>query len=198
MNLNEQIDFDVECLTDYFQRLFSLADETSKLARPTPDPMLVRTQFVSELAKQFVPDNVAAFIRPDMAGNIYNFVDFRLDQLCDLHKQKRNLALSYRDIKGNNRLDTYHKYLTRVALLDLKAAMPSLNHLNLLRIIRNHLTHSGGHVPEQRRQEIEKVKGVTLSGSVIIISDDFIWDSLDHARTYLRAVAQAYAKFHLS
>jgi hypothetical protein len=191
MNLIQQIDFDVECLTDYFKRLFVLAEETSKLHRPTPDPNLVRTQFVAELAKQFIPDNVSGFIRPDMAGNVYNFLDFRLDRLCDLQKQKRNLSLGYRDIRGKNGLDTYHKYLTKVVLLDLTVVLPSLNHLHGLRIVRNHFAHSGGHVSDQRRHELENISGVTLGGSEIFISDAFIWDSLHHAQKYLHAVARA-------
>ena len=191
MNLIQQIDFDVECLTDYFQRLFVLAEETSKLHRPVPDPVLIRKQFVTELAKQFVPDNVSGFIRPDMAGNVYNFLDFRLDRLCELQQQKRDLALSYRDIKGKDGLDRYHKYLTKVALLDLSSAMPSLKHLHGLRIVRNHFAHSGGHASDERRSELEKIPGVTLSGSEIVISDGFIWDSLRHAQTYLHAVARA-------
>ncbi len=144
MNISQQIDFDVECLTDYFQRLFVLAEETSKIRPQPPDPSLVRKQYVPELAKQFVPENVSAFIRPDMAGNIYGLVDFQLDRLCDFHRKKQNLTLSYRDIKGHDRLDIYHKYLTKVVLLNLDAVTPSLNHLHLLRIVRNHLTHSGG------------------------------------------------------
>jgi hypothetical protein len=190
MNLTQQIDFDVECLTDYFQRLFVLAEETSKLHRPTPDPDLIRKQFVAELAKQFVPDNVSVFIRPDMAGNIYSFLDFRLGQLCELVQQKHNLALSYRDIKGNDGLDTYHKYLTRVGLLDLNSVQSSLSHLHRLRLVRNHLTHSGGHVSDQRRREIDKISGVAVAGSAIVISNEFIWDSLQHAQKYLHAVAR--------
>jgi len=191
MNLIQQIDFDVECLTDYFQRLFVLAGETSKLHRPTPDPLLIRKQFVAELAKQLVLDNVSAFIRPDMTGNVYNFLDFRLAKLCDLQQQKRNLALSYRDIKGKNGLDQYHKYLTKVALLDLNSAMPSLKHLHGLRIVRNHFTHDGGHVSDERSSELEKISGVTLCGSRIVVSDAFIWDSLRHAQSYLHVVALA-------
>jgi hypothetical protein len=83
------------------------------------------------------------------------------------------------------------KYLTKVALLNLDAVMPNLNHLHLLRMVRNHLTHSGGHVSEQHRQKLETINGVILSGSLIVIADRFIWDSLDHAKTYLHAVARA-------
>jgi hypothetical protein len=68
MNLTQQIDFDVECLTDYFHRLFVLADETSKIRPLPPDASLVRKQYVAELATQFVPENVSAFIPPGHGG----------------------------------------------------------------------------------------------------------------------------------
>ena len=194
MNLIQRIDFDVECLTYYFQRLFFLAEETSKLHPPEPDPILIRKQYAVELAKQLITNNISMFIRPNMVGNVYSFLDFRLGELCACLHHNRNLALIYRDIRANNGLDQYHKYLIKIALLDLDSAMPSFKYLDGLRIVRNQFTHSGGHVSDKQRKLFKNISGVTLVGSEIFVSDDFIWDSLNHAQTYLHAVALAMDK----
>jgi len=191
VKLSDQIDFEVQCLRDYFERLFLLANETSKIQPPFPSESDLAKQFGTELAKQFVSDSVAAFIRPDMACNIYSLLDFWLTKLCSFHEGKRNLPLNHTDIKGRTQLDAYHKYFTKVALLDLTAVLPSLECLNSLREVRNCVIHGGAHVSEAKRKRIETIPGISVVGSLVVISDDFIWDSLEHARTYLRAVATA-------
>jgi hypothetical protein len=181
---SDRIDFDVQCLKSYFQLLFSLSEGNSEIK-----PILLEN---GEHIEQFVNHKVAAFIRPDMACNIYNLVDFWLAELCAFHKQKNNLPRSYKDIKGKKGpFHDYHDYLTKVASLDLQAVLPSFDYLDALRKFRNCLVHGGAHVEEQKRQEIERIAGVSLYGSLIVLSDTFIWDSLNHARTYLCAVAQA-------
>lgn len=182
MTISERIEFDVACLKEYFQKLFSLAESVSSFegAPQTGD----------EPQELFVNHGVAAFVRPDMVCNIYSLVDFWLAELCRYHRQKGSLTLSHKDIKGSG-LGAYHKYLTKVALLDLQAALPSLNHLHSLRKVRNFLIHGGGHVPEQKHSEIDNISGVSIQGSLLMIADVFVWDSLDHAKIYLCAVAQA-------
>lgn len=183
MTISERIEFDVACLKEYFRKLFSMAESVSSFdgAPQTED----------EPQELFVNHSIAVFVRPDMACNIYSLVDFWLAELCRYHRQKGSLTLSHKDIKGLSNLDAYHKYLTKVALLDLQAALPSLNHLHSLRKVRNFLIHGGGHVPEQKHSEIDNISGVSIQGSLLMIADAFVWDSLDHAKTYLCAVAQA-------
>jgi len=183
MTISERIESDVACLKEYFRRLFSLAESIPSFegAPQTGD----------EPQELFVNHSVAAFVRPDMACNIYSLVDFWLAELCCYHRQKGSLTLSHEDIKGLNDLDAYHKYLTKVALLDLQAALPSLNHLHSLRNVRNSLIHGGGHVLKQKHSKIDNISGVRIQGSLLIIADTFVWDSLDHAKIYLCAIAQA-------
>lgn len=183
MTITDRIDFDVTCLTDYFQRLFSMGEEASKI-KPAADTD-------GEDSEQFVNHSIAAFIRPAMACSIYGLLDFWLAKLCSFHQCKSNLPLNHKDIKANSELRAYHKYLTKVALLDLRAVLPNLNHLDSLRKVRNCLIHGGAHVEEQNRQEIGNISGISVQGSLLVISDAFIWDSLDHVKTYLLAVARA-------
>lgn len=71
----------------YFHKLFSLANEVSRPSLPplgTPDE-----------PEEAPPHSIEAFIRPDMACNIYSLVDFWLPQLSDHHARKRSLPLTY-------------------------------------------------------------------------------------------------------
>ena len=128
-----------------------------------------------------------------MACNIYSLVDFWLSELCRFHERKHKLDLSVKDIKAQNDFETYHKYLTKVASLSLQSVRVSHDHLNNLRKVRNCLIHAGSHVQQQQIAAIRQIPGIRVldSGSLIVIADSFIWDSLDHAKTYLCAVAEA-------
>ena len=183
MTITEQIDLDVQCLDDYFRKLFAMAKKASLV-----EPSAVDTSAPSE---QFIAQSVTAFIRPDMVGNVYSLVDFWLMKLCDFHKRKNSLALSYKDIKGKSGLDAYHKFLTKVAALSLQNAQTSYDHLNNLRIVRNCYIHNGGYIQDEKLNEFEQIPGINVSDSLIIIADSFVLDSLNHAKIYLCAVAQA-------
>jgi hypothetical protein len=170
-------------LKEYFQRLFSMAQDAVE------EQTLPST--IDEFEERFISQSVTAFIRPDMACNIYSLVDFWLARLCSFHKRKSNLPLGFKDIKAKSQLKAYHKYLTKVAALDLRAVSSDLEHLDSLRKVRNYLIHTGAHVDESQCREIENIAGVSVHGSLIALSDAFIWDSLDHAQSYLCAVARA-------
>src|SRR5713226_4149994 len=112
MTISEQIDSDVTCLREYFRRLFSMAQEA------TADDSLPTT--IDDFEDRFIRHSVAAFIRPDMACNVYNLADFWLARLCSFHERKNNLALKHKDIKAKSQLAAYHKYLTKVASVNLQ------------------------------------------------------------------------------
>lgn len=177
MTIRESIELDVQALKLYFQRLFVLVKELA-------DPAVELTE------ETFVGDRTA-LVRPDMACNIYSLVDFWLARLADFHQRRSNLPLTYRDIKGRSDLDAYHKYFTKVARLPLDSSATSLGHLNNLRKVRNCLIHRGGHVDAQQGAELKGIPGISLVGSLVLLTDDFIWDSLEHASTYLYGVGEA-------
>ena len=179
----ELIKEDARCLDAYFRQLFAMAQEAS-LQGPS-------SASTGEADECFIAHDVSAFIRPDMVCNVYNLVDYWLADLCRFHERKSRLPISHQDIKGASGLDAYHKYLTKVAALMLQPVQTSYDHLDKLRKVRNYLIHSGGHVMSKGRLEVEQVPGITVSGSLAIIADSFIWDSLNHAKVYLCAVAQA-------
>jgi hypothetical protein len=180
MDICERIEFDVRALEGYFRQLFEMAERAS-LQPPPP----------AYEPEGFIPHDFAVFIRPDMTCNVYSLADFWLAQLSAFQERKRGLSLAYKDIKGTSDLDAYHKYFTKVALLQLDTAKQSFDRLEDLRKVRNRLIHGGGHVAPHQQAEIERIPGISLFGSLIKIADQFIWDSLAHARNYLCAVGRA-------
>jgi hypothetical protein len=177
MTLRESIEFDVQALKRYFQQLFVLIKQLSDAsAEPTEET------YVGDLT---------AFVRPDMACNIYSLVDFWLARLADFHQKRGDLPLTYRDIKARNDFDVYHKYFTKVAGLPLDSLSSSLDQLNNLRKVRNCLIHRGAHVDAQQASEIEAIPNISLFGTLVLMADEFIWNCLEHASLYLCAVCEA-------
>jgi hypothetical protein len=176
MTVRENIDLDVQALTRYFNRLFVLINE---LAGTTAD----------QSEGTYVGD-YAVFVRPDMACNVYNFVDFWLARLADFHQQRGRLPL-YKKRGSGSDLDAYHKYFTEVARLPLDSLASSLDQLDSLRKVRNCLVHHGAHVKARQSTELEAIHGVSLFGTLVLLSDKFVWDCLKHASLYLCAVGEA-------
>ena len=184
MTITERIEYDVQCLDAYFRQLFVMAQNASLQESST-----VAT---SEESKYFIAHNVTAFIRPDMVCNIYSLVDFWLAGLCCFHERKGKPSFSHKKNKGESDLGAYHRHLTKNAALSLQGVQPSYDYLDNLRMVRNCDIHNGGHIKdEQQRIKFEQVPGITVLGSLVIIADSFIWESLNHAKAYLCAVAQA-------
>jgi hypothetical protein len=135
---------------------------------------------------------ISYLIKPDMLINIYGLVDFWLKEICKYQGQKNNLRLGYSDIKGKDDLHAYHKFLTKYVGLNLTQADDSYTRLQELRVVRNQIIHHGGHLPDDRlRKRISAIKGIALAGSLMVIDDSFVWDTLACAKAYLCAAAQA-------
>ncbi|MFQ3246910.1 MAG: hypothetical protein ACI9SP_003564 [Arenicella sp.] len=187
MKLAMQIDMDIKSLKNYFGKLFKLLDE-SKLEEANFKPVT----YDSDSSEYGSPHlQFSHLIKPDMLANIYSLVDYYSKQICDGKKVSKCLNLSSKDIKGDNDLNARYKYLTKYAGLDLESVKNSYDHLNFVREIRNQLVHKGGHVVDEKI--ITKIKlssGVQLFGSLILIEEQFIWDSLDHADKFLKYTSE--------
>jgi hypothetical protein len=187
MTLTALIDCDCKRLNSYFYKLFDVLGEA--IAEDQTAPLEAHDIEASE--SQATYHSFANFIKPDMLMNIYSLVDFWMKEICMYLKSKNNLSLSYKDIKGDHDLQIYQKYLTKYAGLDLNAAQVSYEYLDALRKIRNQFIHSGGHVPSDKEKVLSVINGITLHGSLIVIDNSFVWITLDHAKKYLYAAAQA-------
>lgn len=183
MTLSARIDDDCRSLERYFQKLFEVLAQALKEDQSAPIEV-VDVMAVESEATYF---RISHFIKPDMLINIYGLVDFWLKQVCDHQMKKKNLSLRYKDIKGNDDLDGYHKYLTKYAGVNLDPVNASYERLQELRVLRNHIIHNGSHVPDDEKliRRISAIKGIRLSWSLLVIDDDFVWDVLDQAKKYL-------------
>ena len=75
--------------------------------------------------------------------------------------------------------------------IDLNIVQNSYKQLDNLRIVRNKYIHSGGHVlDENEKAKISAINEVSFASSVILVDDSFIFDSIDHAKTYLFEAAK--------
>ena len=187
MKLTARIDYDCKCLNRYFEKLFDVLQEAISETRNAPMSAQDTDADESEVAYHGFAD----FIKPDMVMNIYSLVDFWMKEICKYQKSENNLSLGHKDIKGKNDLDAYQKYLIKHAGLDLTSVQISYERLNDLRTIRNQIIHNGSHVPNSEEEKILVINGIRLAGSLIIIEDSFVWDTLDHAKAYLYAAAKA-------
>ncbi len=188
MLLTTRIDYDYKCLKSYFQKLFYVMQQA--IEEDQVVPMETQDYYASE--SQATHYSFTHLVKPDMLMNVYSFIDFWMKEICNYQKNKNNLSLSYKDIKGNNDLDAYQKYLTLYIELDLNKVRDSYKQLDNLRKVRNFLMHRGGHIPNDKEteKELSSIKGINLFGSLIGIEDDFVWDTLDHAKKYLTTAAQ--------
>jgi hypothetical protein len=184
--ITARIDSDFKSLETYFQRLFELHDELVQHEREFP---IVACDVDAEesQAEHFYASHL---IKPDMIIGIYSCFEFWIQKICSFHQLKHNLALSYRDIRGKHDLHTYHKYLTLVAGLNLDAVHTSYQRLDDLRKVRNTLVHCGGHIPKEKENELSKIDGISVAGSLVVISDEFVRDLLTHAKCFAVYVAK--------
>lgn len=136
---------------------------------------------------------ISHLVKPDMLINVYGLVDFWLKEICEYQRRKINLNLGYSDIKGNDDLHAYHKFLTKYVGLNLTPVNASYTRLQELRVVRNRFIHHGGHLPNDDRivKRMSAINGISLVGSLMIIDDSFVWGVLDCAKVYLCAAAQA-------
>jgi len=186
MKITASIDRDCRCLDRYFHKLFAIMQESAALDRAAP----IEAHDCDADESQETYHSFSHFIKPDMVMNIYSLIDYWMNRLCEYQRATKKLSLSHRDIKGRNELDACQKYLTAYAGLGLIVVQPSYKHMDDLRKVRNLFVHGGGHVPSERGAEFSGIDGIALSMSLVVIEDRFIWDGLDHARTYLYAAAR--------
>lgn len=187
MKLTARINTDCRCMESYFNKLFVLLEE----ARAEDEAAPIEAHDCGADESQATYHGFSHLIKPDMLMNIYSLVDFWMIEICEYHKKKKNLSLGSRDIKGKNKLQARHKYLSAYAGLNLSTVQVSYKRLDDLRKVRNTFMHGGGHVPSDREGEFSAINGIVLSGSLIGIENTFIWNTLEHAKKYLQAAALA-------
>jgi len=182
ITLVDQITEDSLCLKHYFEKKFVLLAEAKSVEAEMP--MVVRDN-----AAPYNPRvQISHLIKPDMLINIYSLFDYWAKRVCNHKKQTCGLELGWKDIKGNNDLHIYHKYLSKYAGMNLTHLDSEYQGIDNLRKIRNYFIHQGGHVLDEG--ELKNIQWVSLNLGVIVIQDEFVWHCLEHARKYLVGIAE--------
>ena len=174
------IDNDYESLKQYFEKLFELLKESIEDETKYPTEVYDSNTEISP----FSHHGISHHIKPDMIINIYSFLDFWLKKICEYHKNKNNLKLTYRDIKGKNDLNAYHKYLERYVGLNLQVTK-EYSHLDKLREIRNKFIHQGGYIQEHEVKKFSIIDGIEIYAELITIDKKYIFESLKYAKSYI-------------
>jgi len=169
----------------YFQNLFDLIQKAIVEEKSVP----IEVEDADGPESQLSYYSFSHFIKPDMLSNIDSLVEFWLTKICEHHKHKRKLKLSYKDIKGRNQLNSFHKYLTLYAEINLDEVRESYQQFTILRKVRNIFIHNGGYVPIDLEHKYKSIPKITFSFQLIKVEDEFIWHTLEHARKYLKAAA---------
>ncbi|GHA19544.1 hypothetical protein GCM10008090_31540 [Arenicella chitinivorans] len=129
-----------------------------------------------------------ASARFTMITDLYGCLEFWLRELCNYHQNKFQLSLSHKDIRSDNDLSAYNKYLCKVSNIDIAPVHNAYCDLQNLRKVRNIIVHGGAHTNDDK---ISSIKGVGLFGSLITVSNDFVHKSKDSAKCYLIHIANA-------
>lgn len=187
MKLTARIDTDCRCMESYFLKLFILLEQARAEDKAAP----IETYDLDADESQATYHGFSHFIKPDMLMNIYSLADFWMNEICEYHRKNKNLSLGSRDIKGENELQARHKYLSIYVGLNLSTVQDSYKRLDDLRKVRNKFVHGGGHVPSDQEREFSAINGIVLSGSLINIENDFIWNTLEHTEKYLQTAVLA-------
>ncbi len=187
MKLILLIDTDFQQMERYFHKLFALLEEAITEDKNAPIEVLDADADFSQANFH----SISHLIKPDMVMNIYSLIDFWMDKICEYQKVQKNLRLRSKDIKGKSDLDARHKYLTAYASLDLTSVQNSYKRLDELRKVRNKFIHGGGHIENNQETEFSSIEGIILVNSLIVIDNSFIWDTLEHAKKYLKSAVQA-------
>ena len=175
-------------MREYVTRLIAFAEEL-RLESASPR---TRRGYRTNLH----PIEIGHLIRPDLICNIYSLLDFRLRTLCEHHEKKSPSTMKFEGFKKKDKnrssdLDRYRRYFQTVVGIDLKPAQAIFNKLDLLRRIRNSYIHSGGHPDDDTAKLLAVIPGVTMNATLLVVTDAYIFESLENANQYLHAIAQA-------
>ena len=120
--------------------------------------------------------------RYNMITDVYGCLEFWLKEICTASKRKHESALGYNDIRADNDLAVYNKYLNHVVSFDMGPVKSNYDQLQNLRKVRNCIVHSGAHTNDE---SIDNISGIKLDGSLIVVSEEFVQHSINNSKVFL-------------
>ncbi len=165
MNITDRIEFDIADLKAYFAIVSNAVKE-----KPEWSYFHSNSKF-------------------NMVIEIYGCLDYWLKTICDYRKNRDALNLAHSDIRGNNDLAAYNKYLEKIASVNMSLVKKEYDHLHSLRKVRNCIVHSGAHSEDVN---LNKIVGISFSSYTLLsVSEEFLENSLVNAKAYLLHAANA-------
>lgn len=215
MKLTARIDEDIKSFEAYFSKLFGLIKKNKVIERGFPK------EAYDAGSEKFQGTNYqfSHHIKPGMVIDIYCAYEYWIHKTCKLYQKRGFGRLSAVEIgKGERGGEHFkcRKYLTECVKIDIKNAMENYKALDALREVRNVIVHSGCQLEEPKSvpynaskkekkriennikqysksiEVIRETEGVSMFGSLITVTDDFILQQLKACEGYLLWAAGKY------
>jgi hypothetical protein len=121
--------------------------------------------------------------------SMYAYLETTLNRICQQKQRKFDLPISVYDLSGNGILRSKN-YLEKFGLVDFSNSIcnGTWSNLSNLNKLRNALAHSEGDIEQAKQfkgKHINNIKGLSLFGSTIMISDGYVVETLDEIEKFL-------------
>jgi len=107
---------------------------------------------------------------------IFSIFESLIKEVCIEIGQNHQSKIQHHDLKGNDDLSRYKKYLTNVIGLDFRKIESSFTKIKQQKIIRNYIAHNNGII--ENPNKIQIIQGIAINNKQIIINDKSFFDFL--------------------
>lgn len=126
--------------------------------------------------------------RESLLITVYNFLEAQLNQTCKIIEGSVENPVKLKHLHGKG-IERALLYLTKVGGLNLSRMSPELTFLKNINLLRNHLVHNGGVLPESLNNPLNKFvsNNSALRGGPdrdVILSKDFIQEFIGNLKGF--------------
>lgn len=121
--------------------------------------------------------------------SLYSYLENTLNRFCHQKQTQHDLPISVLDLSGNG-IIRCRFYLEKFDLVNFSDPVCNGAWSNLINLnkLRNALAHAEGDLENSRHLDIKKVKkikGLTLFGTTVMISKDYVTDTMEEVEKFL-------------
>lgn len=110
---------------------------------------------------------------------VFSIFESLIKEVCSEIEQNHQSKIKHYDLKGNDDLSRYKKYLTKVIELDFRKIESSFTKIKQQKIVRNKIAHNNGII--ENPNKIQIIQGIGIHNKRIIINDKSFFDFLIEA-----------------
>ncbi|EKC5521600.1 TPA: hypothetical protein ACPVW6_000954 [Vibrio parahaemolyticus] len=126
--------------------------------------------------------------------SMYAYLENTLNRICYQKQREFNLLISVSDFSGNG-IFRARNYLEKFKLVDFSDSVCNGAWSNLINLnkLRNSLIHAEGDIEQTKKitsKTIQGIKGLSLFGSTIMISHDYVVEALSEIEKFLVYLCQ--------